>query len=173
MRQETVLNAPVLILNVNFEPLHVSNIRRALGLLLAGKAELVLNGRGTIHTNNSEFDIPSIIRLHHMIKRPRPRLMASKREVLRRDEYTCQYCGRQAKQLTIDHIIPRHAGGRNEWHNMVAACPTCNRHKGGRTPEQANMHLRRAPFEPTPSAMYLFSHYLQHQHEWEDFLKGW
>jgi 5-methylcytosine-specific restriction endonuclease McrA len=174
MNQEPAnITAPVLILNVNFEPLHVSNTKRALGLLLSGKAELILNGRGTIRTHNAEFEIPSIIRLSHLIKRPRPRLSPTKREILRRDDYTCQYCGRKAKQLTIDHIIPRHAGGKNEWHNMVAACPTCNRHKGGRTPEQANMHLTRPPFEPNASASYLFAHYLKLRQEWEPFLTGW
>ena len=173
MTQQDTLTAPVLILNVNFEPLHVSNIKRALGLLLSGKAELIMNGRGTISTSTAVFEIPSVIRLSYMIKRPRMRVNLTKREVLRRDNYTCQYCGRKTTQLTIDHIMPRHAGGRNEWRNLVAACPTCNRQKGGRTPEQANMHLRRPPFEPKPSAMYLFGHHLHKQSEWEPFLNGW
>lgn len=173
MTTKSSLNAPVLILNVNFEPLHVSNTKRALGLLLSGKAELIMNGRGTIRTNTAVFEIPSVIRLSYMIKRPRMRVNLTKREVLRRDNYTCQYCGRQTKQLTIDHIVPRHAGGGNEWRNLVAACQNCNRQKGGRTPEQANMRLRRPPFEPKPSAMYLFGHYLPHRDEWEPFLHGW
>lgn len=167
------LAEPVLILNVNFEPLHVSNTKRALGLLLSGKAELILNGRGYIHTSNNRFEIPSIIRLSSMIKRPRPRINLSKREVLRRDDYMCQYCGKKSTQLTIDHIIPRHAGGTNDWLNVVAACPPCNRRKGGKTPDQANMPLRRPPYEPRPSAMYRFGRHLKSRREWEPFLNGW
>ncbi|MCB0035786.1 MAG: HNH endonuclease, partial [Anaerolineales bacterium] len=162
-----------LILNVNFEPLHVSSTKRALGLLLSGKAELILNGRGYIKTSNDKFEIPSIIRLSYMIKRPRPRVNLSKREVLRRDEYMCQYCGKKTTQLTIDHIIPKHAGGTNDWLNVVAACPPCNRRKGGKTPDQANMPLRRPPYEPRPSAMYRFGRHLKSRQEWEPFLNGW
>lgn len=173
MLERNPLAEPVLILNVNFEPLHVSNIKRALGLLLSDKAELIMNGRGYIHTSTARFEIPSIIRLSYLIKRPRPRISLSKREVLRRDNYTCQYCGSRDKNLTIDHVVPRHAGGGNEWTNVVAACPTCNRKKGGRTPAQANMPLRRQPFEPKPSALYRFGNYLKRREEWEPFLRGW
>ena len=137
------LAEPVLILNANFEPLHVSNTRRALGLLLSGKAEVIINGRGTIRTSQSTFGIPSIIRLSNMIKRPRPRISMSKREIMRRDNYTCQYCGKKSHELTIDHVVPKHAGGKHIWLNVVAACGPCNRKKGGRTPTQARMPLIR------------------------------
>lgn len=167
------LAEPVLILNVNFEPLHVSNTKRALGLLLSGKAELILNGRGYIHTNSDKFEIPSIIRLSYMIKRPRPRVNLTKREILRRDDYTCQYCGKKTTQLTIDHVIPRHAGGSNDWDNVVAACPPCNRRKGGQTPDQANMPLRTLPTEPKPSAIYRFGRHLKARQEWQPYLSGW
>lgn len=173
MNHSNPLAEPVLVLNANFEPLHVSSTKRAIGLLLSGKAEMILNGRGKVHTSSATFDIPSIVRLSHMIKRPRPRVNLSKREVLRRDEYTCQYCGKKTRILTIDHIKPRHAGGGNEWENVVAACPPCNRHKGGKTPDQANMTLRRLPFEPRPSAIYLFGRHLNKRNEWEPFLTGW
>lgn len=167
------LSEPVLILNANFEPLHVSNTRRAIGLILSGKAEVVVNGRGFLHTSHTTFGIPSIIRLSYMIKRPRPRINLTKREIMRRDNYTCQYCGKKTTDLTIDHIVPRHAGGPHEWKNVVAACPGCNRRKGGRTPEQANMPLKRPPYEPKPSATYRFGRYLKRREEWEEFLTGW
>lgn len=169
----TVLNEPVLILNVNFEPLHVCNTKRALALVMAGKAEIVLNGRGTIRSASDEFDLPSIIKLQYMVKRPRPRVSLSKREVLRRDEYACQYCGRKSHHLTIDHVVPRHMGGRHTWTNLVAACSPCNRRKGGRTPEQAGMQLRRQPFEPSASAHYRFGRHLESHEEWEPFILGW
>ncbi|MDT8306275.1 MAG: HNH endonuclease [Anaerolineae bacterium] len=169
----SVLNEPVLILNVNFEPLHVCNTKRAVALLMAGKAELVLNGRGKIRSATAEFDLPSIIKLQYMIRRPRPRITLSKREVLRRDDYTCQYCGRKSYHLTIDHVVPRHAGGSHSWTNLVAACSGCNRRKGGRTPEQAGMQLLRQPFEPSSSAAYRFGRHLEEHDEWEPFINGW
>lgn len=169
----SILNEPVLILNVNFEPLHVCNTKRALSLLLAGKAEIVLNGRGTIRSASAEFDLPSIIKLQYMVRRPRPRVSLSKREILRRDNYTCQYCGRKSSHLTIDHIVPRHMGGPHSWLNLVAACSPCNRRKGGRTPEQANMSLMRPPFEPSPSAAYRFGNHLERHQEWRPFISGW
>ena len=167
------LAEPVLILNANFEPLHVSNTRRALGLIISGKAEVIINGRGTVHTSQSTFGIPSIIRLSYMIKRPRPRINMSKREIMRRDQYTCQYCGTKSHDLTIDHVKPKHAGGQHTWTNIVAACGPCNRKKGGRTPEQAHMPLKRPPFEPRPSAVYRFGRYLKRREEWDQFLQGW
>jgi len=84
---------PVLVLNANFEPLNICPTRRAIGLMMTSKATLILNGRGFIHTVSQEFPRPSIIRLERMIKRPRIRVKLNKREVLRRDNYTCQYCG--------------------------------------------------------------------------------
>ncbi len=171
--QFTKLDEPVLILNVNFEPLHVCNIKRALALLFAGKAELILNGRGKIYTCTQAFDLPSIIKLSYMIKRPRPQIALSKREILRRDGYICQYCGKKTTALTIDHVVPRRLGGGHHWDNLVAACSICNRRKGGRTPEQANMRLKKVPSEPPASASYRFSKYLNQQEEWAPFIRGW
>ncbi len=164
---------PVLVLNANFEPINVCSTRRALGLMLNGKASLVLNGRGEVHTVNIIFPKPSIIRLDKMVKRPRLSVRLTKREILRRDEYTCQYCGQKAFYLTIDHIIPRRLGGTHSWSNLVAACPACNHHKGGRTVEQAHMRLLRPPKEPSASAMYLFSRHLGGNEEWLPFIEGW
>lgn len=166
-------NEPVLILNVNYEPLHVCSIKRALTLIFAGKAEMLVNGRGYIHTSNYQFEIPSVIKLAQMVRRPRPQVALSKREILRRDNYTCQYCGRKTTVLTIDHVVPRHVGGEHSWNNLVAACAPCNRQKGGRTPEQANMRLRHLPFEPSASARYLFGTHLERRQEWQPFIEGW
>ncbi len=165
--------SPVLVLNANFEPLNVCTTRRAIGLVLSGKANLVLNGRGLIKTVSRTYPRPSIIRLEKMIKRPRPRVRLTKREVLRRDNYACQYCGRHVPYLTIDHVFPRRLGGKHSWDNLVAACPACNHRKGGRTMEQAHMHLLRTPEEPPASALYLFSHHLQDNEDWIDFIIGW
>ncbi len=161
------------MLNVNFEPLHVCTTKRALTLVLAGKAEIVLNGRGAIHSSNAVFELPSVIKLSYMIKRPRPRISLSKREILRRDNYTCQYCGRKSRHLTIDHIIPRHKGGSHTWENLVAACPQCNRLKGGDLLTEINMSLNTTPKEPSSSAAYRFSSHLDKHQEWAQFVEGW
>lgn len=164
---------PVLVLNANFEPINVCTTRRALGLILNGKASLVLDGRGEIHTINRIFPRPSIIRLDKMIKRPHPHVRLTKREILRRDDYTCQYCGKHTPYLTVDHVIPRRMGGQHGWDNLVAACPTCNLRKGSHTPEQARMTLLRLPNEPPASAIYLFGRHLEENQEWIPFVEGW
>lgn len=169
----TGLKAPVLVLNANFEPLNVCSTKRAMGLLFAGKAELLLDGRGFIQTVRQAYPRPSIIRLGYMIKRPRPHVRLTKREIFRRDNYTCQYCGNRSHRLTVDHIIPRHRGGEYSWTNLVTACPMCNLKKGGRTLEEANMMLRRPPHEPRPTAVYLFGNHLSENDDWRPYLEGW
>jgi 5-methylcytosine-specific restriction endonuclease McrA len=165
--------APVLVLNANFEPIHVCNTRRALALVISGRASLILNGRGDIKTVSYSFPRPSVIRLDKMVKRPRPHVKLTKREVLRRDNYTCQYCGQHSLVLTVDHIIPRHLGGAHTWHNLVTACPNCNHRKGGRMLDQAGMRLLRQPTEPPNSAVYLFGRHLHENAEWQPFISGW
>jgi 5-methylcytosine-specific restriction endonuclease McrA len=148
-------------------------LRRAIGLVLNGKAHLVMNGRGNIHTVSRTYPKPSIIRLSRMVKRPRPRVRLTKREVLRRDNYICQYCGQKAAYLTVDHVIPRRLGGRHRWDNLVAACPTCNHRKGGRTAEQAGMRLLRRPVEPPSSMRYFFGRHVANNTDWLPFIEGW
>lgn len=163
----------VLVLNANFEPIHVCNTRRAIGLILGEKATLVLNGRGEMKTVRQSYPIPSIIRLEKMISRPRPRIKLTRREIFRRDNYTCQYCGKRTGELTIDHILPKHRGGRHTWENVVTACRACNHRKGGRTAAEANMQLLHQPVEPPSSLLYLFGQHLPDNTEWEPFINGW
>ena len=164
---------PVLVLNANFEPINVCSTRRAIGLILAEKAAMVVNGRGHIHTINQLLPRPSVIRLEHMIHRPRPRVKLTRREVFRRDNYTCQYCGRRDTSLTVDHILPKHLGGQHIWINVVAACPSCNHRKGGRRLEEVHMHLLHIPKEPPASAVYLYGRHLYENGEWEPYISGW
>jgi len=164
---------PVLVLNANFEPINVCTTRRAVGLILKEKASMVLNGRGEIKTINNSFPRPSIIRLSRQIKRPRPRVHLTKREILRRDNYTCQYCGKKVAYLTIDHVIPRRLGGQHTWENLVAACPSCNHLKGGRMLQQVQMTLLHTPKEPPSSARYMFDNHLKENQDWLPFIEGW
>lgn len=173
MSSNGLLQEPVLILNVTFEPMHVCSTKRALALVYSGKAEIIINGRGTIRSATSEFEIPSVIKLSHMVRRPRPRIALSKREILRRDDYTCQYCGRKMRTLTLDHVVPRRQGGAHTWENLVAACSPCNRRKGGKLAAEVDMALSRPPFEPSPSATYRFGTLLEQRQEWAQFIEGW
>ena len=163
----------VLLLNANYEPLNVCGMRRAIGLLLCDKATMVLNGRGIISTSRNAFPRPSVIRLQYMVHRPRAMVKLTRREVFRRDHFTCQYCGQQKSELTLDHVIPRHLGGKQSWENIVTACAECNHRKGGRTLQEANMQLRRAPYAPPSSARYMFEHHLNRYAEWKPFIDGW
>lgn len=167
------MEALVLVLNANFEPINICNTRRAILLMLSGKAALIANGRGVIQTVSQTFPLPSVIRLEQMVQRPRAHIKLSRREVFRRDNYTCQYCGKKVPNLTIDHVMPRHLGGKHIWTNVVTACPTCNHHKGGRKLEESFMTLLQPPREPPASASYLFGRHLENNHEWVTFIQGW
>ena len=166
------MNEPVLVLNANFEPINVCSTRRAIGLIVSGKAAMVVNGRGYIQTIRELFPRPSVIRLEYMVQRPRPHVKLTRREVFRRDNYTCQYCGKRDQVLTIDHVVPKHLGGKHTWTNVVAACSSCNHKKGGRRMEEAHMHPLRPPQEPFASAIYLYGRHLD-SHEWDQFIIGW
>ena len=167
------MNRPVLVLNGNYEPLNVCTTKRAMGLVLAGKAMIVENGRGVVRTVARVYERPSVIRLGYVVRRPRPRVRLTKREILRRDGYRCQYCGREGGNLTLDHVVPRHRGGKHCWENLVAACPQCNRRKGGRMLQDLRMTLLKVPREPRPTAEYLFGTYLRENEEWIRYVEGW
>ena len=112
------MQVQVLVLNANFEPINVCNTRRAIGLILSGKAALIANGRGYIRTVTQNYPRPSVIRLEHMIQRARPRVKLTRREIFRRDGFTCQYCGRHGTDLTIDHVLASSSG----WITCVDQC---------------------------------------------------
>lgn len=147
------LTAPVLVLNLNYVPVNVCTVRRAIVLLAKGKAELLERRAESerIRTFSATLNAPSIIRLVYLVKRPFAPRRLSKKEVFLRDHYTCQYCGQRSQQLTLDHVVPRRQHGPHTWDNVVAACGRCNLDKAGRTPEEANMKLRRIPTAPQPN----------------------
>jgi 5-methylcytosine-specific restriction endonuclease McrA len=168
-----MINAAVLVLNQNYQPLNVCNARRAFVLVDRGKAEVLEHSEGGIRTSTRVFRLPSVIRMVYLIRRPRPQMRLSRREVFQRDRYTCQYCGRQTRDLTLDHVLPRHRGGRHEWENLTSACKPCNHRKAGRTPQEARMTLLQEPFAPKVNGYYMVYRYLNGQTEWRKFLPGW
>lgn len=166
------MDSSVLVLNQDYEPLNVCSVRRALVLVLRGRAEVIEIGKGVLRTASRLVQLPSVIRLVHYIRRPRPKVRLSRREVFARDGWTCMYCGRVGVDLTLDHVVPRHRGGGHTWDNLVAACKACNHRKAGRTPEEAKMRLFQAPFEPRVSPYHLFRAYLEANDGWRKFVPG-
>ena len=165
------INYPVLVLNQSYEPLNICRARRALVLIFDGKAELVEDGTGFIHTTRSIVPLPSVIRLAYMVKRPRMDPKLTRFEVFNRDQFTCQYCGKQTRQLTLDHVVPRHLGGEHSWENLISACVICNHKKAGRTPEQARMKLLRKPAKPRSKTLFTVPyHYRQTFSQWQKYL---
>ena len=158
MNGSTSTGAPVLVLNQNYQPLNVCTVRRAVVLLDVGKAELLHNGRGMLRTTTASFPLPSVIRLVYLIRRPLLQRRLSRREVFLRDNYTCLYCGRETRQLTLDHVIPRYRGGAHTWENVVSACMSCNHRKAGRTPNEAGMLLPGEILPPKPNPYAVFAH---------------
>jgi 5-methylcytosine-specific restriction endonuclease McrA len=167
------VSSAVLVLNQNYEPLNVCNEKRAIVLIDRGKAEVLEHGSGQIRTPTQNYRRPSVIRLVYLIKRPRPKARLTRREIFLRDNFTCQYCGVRGKDLTLDHVIPRHKGGKHTWENLVSACRSCNHRKGGKTVEEAKMALRRLPAQPRISTYYMLNQYLQSYVEWQKFVPGW
>ncbi len=144
-----VNSARVLILNASYEPLHVCSVKRAVGLIMHEVAERVEDSDKVLRSPSQIFPVPSVIRLKRYVKRPpRHRVAFNRKNVFRRDDHTCQYCGVKGNDLTLDHVIPRSRGGGTSWKNVVACCRMCNAKKRDRTPNEANMNLRRKPFAP-------------------------
>ncbi|MFZ0390021.1 MAG: HNH endonuclease [Calditrichia bacterium] len=143
-----MLNHAVLLLNQNYEPLSVCNVRRAVTLVFLGKAEMIEENSGWLHSVDYQIKIPSVIRLSRQVRVPYRRVVLNRRNLMIRDDYTCQYCGHKKLPLTIDHVIPRNYGGRDNWENLVVACQKCNNRKGNQTPEQAGLKLVRKPLKP-------------------------
>ncbi len=142
------MEGEVLVLNRDYEPLNICNLRRASVLVYLGKAEVLHVDGKTLTTVNGSSTAPSVLRLRHQVRRPRPRLRLSRRSIFARDNYTCQYCGETGKEMTIDHVVPRRMGGGDAWDNLVACCRRCNGKKGDKTLQQAGMKLLREPRKP-------------------------
>lgn len=141
------LHQPVLVLNASYEPINVCAARRALVLVLKGIASAEEMSHTAVHSSRQSLKLPSVIRLLEYRRIPHQSRALSRKNILMRDRYTCQYCGKvlPSGELTLDHVQPRSRSGETTWENLVACCHPCNNRKGNRTPEEANMKLARAP----------------------------
>ena len=163
----------VLVLNATYEPLNIVSVQRAIVLLLKEKAEVVEAAKTTLHSANYAIRLPLVIRLVVCVPVPRRLpLPLTRRTVIARDLYTCQYCGAQPGrgELTIDHVIPRSRGGMTTWENSVTACKACNHKKRDRTPEEAAMTLRSKPTRPRYIAIVLLGE-VNAQTVWHKYLR--
>ena len=147
----------VLVLNASYEPINFVSVKRAVVLLLKEKAELIEEAiERKLRAEQQVFPCPLVIRLVSYVTLPRwASVPLTRRTLLSRDNYACQYCGTTASPLTIDHVVPRSRGGKSEWTNVVAACGPCNRKKGNRLLADTRMVLRNRPVRPTYLAVVL------------------
>ncbi|NJL84223.1 MAG: HNH endonuclease [Chloroflexaceae bacterium] len=161
----------VLVLNASYEPLNITSWRRAVVLLLKGKAEQLEHNGKYLY---SEFPLPTVIRLRYYVRVPYKEIPLTRRNLLERDNHTCQYCGYRGEQLTLDHVSPRSRGGIDSWENLVTACVRCNVKKGNRTPEEAKMHLRSSPRRPHSSLHFEIVKHTKgnHNQEWRKYVIG-
>ena len=139
-----------LVLDQGYQPCHIVPWQRAVVMLFGGKVELVDTYDELIRSVSLTIHMPAVVRLTRRTRPRRHPIRFSRRNVLLRDAFTCQYCRAvlAPHELTYDHVLPRTRGGRTCWENIVAACRPCNHKKGDRTPAEAGMKLARAPVKP-------------------------
>ena len=172
------LQRPVLVLNRDWQPVHVATVARALVLLWTEAARVVdaadyqtftwddwsqlrpRDDQRCLNGVNVRFRVPEVIMLTEFDRLPRRAVAFSRRNIYKRDHFQCQYCGVTpgSEELTIDHVIPRAHGGVSSWTNCVLACLDCNSRKADRTPKQARMNLKRAPVSPEWRPAYADHH---------------
>ena len=192
------LSSSVLVLNRMYLAVHVISVRRALSLLCRELAEVIHieDGRYSnysfeswreiselkrdfkephedwIQSVNFELQVPRVIRLMIYDRLPRQTIRFNRRNIFARDNHRCQYCGKRfvTSELSLDHVHPRSQGGDTTWDNIVCCCVKCNVKKGGRTPEQAHMHLIKTPVKPKRSPMLTIKLGNPKYESWKSFL---
>jgi 5-methylcytosine-specific restriction endonuclease McrA len=161
----------VLVLNASYEPLNITSWRRAVVLLLKGKAEQLEHNGKYIYES---FPLPSVIRLRQYVRVPYTEIALTRKNLLHRDGHMCQYCGYTGDDLTLDHVVPRSRGGQDTWENIVVACVRCNVRKGSRTPREASMLILKPPHKPHSSLYFEVSKYIKSglNQEWRKYVIG-
>jgi 5-methylcytosine-specific restriction endonuclease McrA len=162
----------VLLLNFSYEPLKVISWQRAVTLFFSGKVEVVEEYDHDIRSVSLVIRAPAVVRLLkfcHQGSRPPP---LSRANLLARDNFECQYCAKvlSSKESTVDHVLPRSQGGGTTWENVVCCCAACNRRKGGRTPTEARMALRKTPVKPEWLPVFCLSVNGNLPSRWETFV---
>lgn len=169
--KKVVRHMRTLVLNAGYEPLAVVTFKRALVMVMADKATIVLQDDDSpVRSSHGQLPRPTVIVLKRYVRRPyRDMLHVTRRGVLRRDAFTCAYCGKSAN--TIDHVIPRSRGGQNTWENLVAACLPCNSRKADKMLSQLGWQLRITPHRPRVGG-HLVSGLHHIDAAWDEFLQA-
>ena len=183
-----MLNTSVLVLNRHYQPVHVTNVRRALSLLYQGVAkaidaqyrlyefadwaQLSAETHDCVSTVSRRIRVPRVVVLSAYEHLPRGKVRFSRLNIYARDHDTCQYCGKQMSRsdLNLDHVVPRSQGGKTSWENVVCSCVPCNLNKGGHTPDQAGMKLLKKPVRPRWTPLFRGAHKRVTYREWLPFL---
>jgi len=169
---DSALGTPVLVLNHNYEPLNITSARRAITLILLGKAQTVETDSQVVRSERLALELPSVVRLGYFVRRPVPQLKLARKSILARDQHICQYCGRKDSPMTIDHVVPRNRGGKTEWDNVVCCCLKCNSRKGDRLAHEVGLALLRRPIRPKYVPYISLSKFLSacKEQKWMDYL---
>ena len=142
-------SSKVLILNQNFEPLSICGLHKAIILLWLNKATLIeVRPNRFIHSTYNTYPFPSVIKLDRYVRLPYKKVELSRKNIFRRDNFKCVYCGKTTQPLTLDHVIPKSRNGGTTWENLVCACIKCNNKKGDRTLEEFGLKLNIKPSKP-------------------------
>ena len=169
MTQNSLENCLTLILNASYLPLGICSPKRAICLYYLEKATVISEYSTEIHSPSVKIKIPSIVRLNKYVKFNLKDMVLNRKNLLLRDNASCQYCGCTKSSLTIDHIIPKGKGGENSWTNLVVACSSCNIRKGNRTPKEAKMPLMKDVKKPN-SLLYFNQFINSNNSDWKQFL---
>ena len=165
----SILNRSVLVLNTNYAPMDICTAKRAICLYYNEKVDILESYKEDVHSPSITLSLPSIVRLKDYVKHNQMDVILTRRNLLVRDNYECQYCGSKKSPLTMDHVKPKKQGGKDSWENLVAACQNCNRKKGNRTPDEAKMPLKRIPRKP--NKIHYFQQFIStHQVSWKPYL---
>lgn len=147
-----LLTERALVLNVTYQALSIVAVRRAVLMVIGGRAEVVHAGAGVVRSERLRIPVPSVVRLHHHVRAPfRRRAPLHRSAIFVRDGNRCQYCGRAAE--CIDHVHPRSKGGAHDWENVVACCRACNVAKGDSLPGEGSFSPSCRPYAPEPLAV--------------------
>ena len=143
------LNNKVLLLNNSYEPISIITAKKAVIMYFLDKVDVVKKSKIVINSLYLKFNIPEVIKLKNYIYIKHSKIPLTRKNILKRDNNTCQYCGKNKSEITIDHILPKDKGGNDSWNNLVVACKRCNMIKGNYLLKDIDMQLIRKPFEPT------------------------
>ena len=163
-----IINKKVLLLNSSYEPLLVVSVKKAILLFFTNKIEIVENSDFVVRSSFISFKVPSIVKLKKYVFIKNRSVALNRKNVLKRDNYTCQYCKSKNIELTLDHIIPKDKGGNDSWSNLVAACRKCNMKKGNKLLKEVRMKLIKLPKKP--SYLLNLHNYSKKYESWKPYL---